>query len=91
VPLLGAANRDPAAFEHPEIFDMARWPNKHLGFGQGIHYCLGASLARMETRIALQNLLERNTNLRLAVPPEELRLQHVPLWHRYQSLPVVLG
>jgi cytochrome P450 len=91
VPLLGAANRDPSVFANPEVFDIARSPNKHLGFGQGIHYCLGAPLARMETRIALKNLLERNPNLRLAVGPEELKVQHIPLWHRYERLPVVLG
>ena len=89
-PLYGAANHDPAAFEKPETFDIARTPNKHLGFGWGPHFCLGASLARMETRITLQSLFERNPNLRLAVPVEELRLQPVPGWHRYESLPVVL-
>ncbi|MCG8353499.1 MAG: cytochrome P450 [Chloroflexales bacterium] len=91
MPLLGAANHDPAVFANPEVFDIARTPNKHLGFGQGIHYCLGAPLARMETRIALKNLLDRNPNLRLAVRPEELRLQNVPLWRRYERLPIVLG
>lgn len=91
MPLLGAANHDPAAFPNPAVFDIARAPNKHLGFGQGIHYCLGAPLARMETRIALKNLLERNPSLRLAVKPEELRIQNIPLWHRYERLPVTLG
>jgi cytochrome P450 len=90
IPLLGAANHDPAVFERPEEFDIARSPNRHLGFGQGIHYCLGAPLARMETRIALKNLLERSPELRLAVKAEELKLQNVPLWHRYECLPVVL-
>jgi cytochrome P450 len=91
LPLLGAANRDPAVFENPDVFDIARSPNRHLGFGQGIHYCLGAPLARLETRIALTNLLERNPNLRLAIAPEDLRVQTVPLWHRYEKLPVILG
>jgi cytochrome P450 len=91
LPLLGSANHDPAIFERPEIFDITRTPNRHLGFGQGIHYCLGAPLARIETRIALTTLLERNPNLRLAVPPQELTLQSIPSWHRYAALPVVLG
>jgi cytochrome P450 len=90
IPLLGAANHDPDVFPNPEQFDIARTPNKHLGFGQGIHYCLGAPLARLETRIALQHLLQRSPNLHLAVKPSELRLQHMPLWHRYESLPVVI-
>lgn len=90
IPLLGSANHDPAVFENPEVFDILRSPNKHLGFGQGIHYCLGAPLARMETRIALNNLLARNPNVRLAVEPAELRVQNIPLWHRYESLPVML-
>ncbi|MGB0385565.1 MAG: cytochrome P450 family protein [Ardenticatenaceae bacterium] len=91
IPMLGAANHDPSVFENPEVFDITRTPNKHLGFGRGIHYCLGAPLARMETKIALKNLLERNPNLSLAVPAEELKVQNIPLWHRYESLPVVLG
>ena len=91
MPLLGAANRDPAVFDEPEVFDIARTPNRHLAFGHGIHFCLGAPLARMEARIAFTALLDRNPKLRLAVEPEELRLRNIPLWHRYESLPVVLG
>jgi cytochrome P450 len=89
-PLYGAANRDPRVFENPEVFDIERTPNKHLGFGWGPHFCLGASLARMETRITLQALFERNPDVRLAVSPEQLRLVPIPGWHRYESLPVVL-
>lgn len=91
VPLLGSANHDGAVFDAPEVFDIARSPNKHLGFGQGIHYCLGAPLARMETSIALKNLLERNPRLRLTVEPSTLRIQNMPLWHRYERVPVALG
>lgn len=56
--LIGAANRDPAVFESPEQVRLDRKPNHHLGFGEGPHYCLGAALARLETRLALQYLLE---------------------------------
>ena len=90
IPLLGAANFDPAVFDNPERFDITRSPNRHLGFGQGIHYCLGAPLARMETKIALTNLIERYPDMRLAVRPETLQLQKLPGWHRYDSLPVIL-
>lgn len=89
-PLLGAANRDPAVFEQPDEFKIARTPNKHLGFSQGIHYCLGAPLARLETRVTLGNLLARFPELRLAVAPEALKRQHLPLWERYEQLPVLL-
>lgn len=89
-PFLGAANHDPTVFESPEVFDIARSPNKHLGFGGGIHACLGAPLARMETKIALTNLLKRSPNLRLAVEPAVLEILVRPGWHSYQRLPVVL-
>lgn len=88
--LLGAANRDPRVFERPGVFDITRSPNKHLGFGQGVHYCIGAPLARMETRIALRNLFERAPQLELAVAPEQLRLQPTALMRRYHELPVRL-
>jgi cytochrome P450 len=90
LPLLGAANHDPRAFPDPERFDVARTPNRHLGFGFGAHFCLGAQLARMETRVALRNLVERNPGLRLAVPESELTIRRLPGWHGYESLPVEL-
>ncbi len=88
MPLLGAANHDPEVFANPEVFDIARTPNRHLGFSQGNHFCLGAFLARMETKIALKTLIERYPNLQLAVPIEELKLQKLPGWHRYQEVHV---
>jgi len=91
MPLLGAANHDPAVFENPETFDIGRTPNRHLGFGQGIHYCLGAPLARIETKIALTNLLERSPNLRFAVELGSLQKMKLPTMDSYKSLPVVLG
>ncbi|MFL2935623.1 MAG: cytochrome P450 [Myxococcota bacterium] len=91
IPLWGAANHDPDAFEQPERFDIGRNPNHHLAFGHGSHFCLGAQLARMEVRIAVQTLLERNPRLRLAVDPADLRLQRMPFWHRYEAIPIELG
>src|ERR1051326_7367602 len=59
LPIIGSANRDPKAFARADEFDIARAPNPHLAFGHGIHSCLGAALARMETGIALSDLLGR--------------------------------
>jgi cytochrome P450 len=59
LPIFGAANHDPKVFAEPGRFDIGRDPNPHLGFGYGIHFCLGASLSRLEARIALADLLER--------------------------------
>jgi len=63
--LLAAANRDPAHYENPEALDVARNPTDHLAFGDGIHFCLGAPLARAEAQIAIGTLLERFPKLRL--------------------------
>jgi cytochrome P450 len=67
--LLGAANRDPAAFADADTFDVTRRPNPHIGFGAGVHHCLGAPLARMELQISLPTLLRRCPELRLAGDP----------------------
>jgi cytochrome P450 len=56
---IGAANRDPAQFPHPERLDIRRQPNRHLAFGTGIHACAGMSLARMEARVAIGKLVAR--------------------------------
>lgn len=88
---IGAANHDSAVFENPEVFDIERSPNKHLGFGSGIHACLGAPLARMEAKIALTNLIVRNPNLHLAIDPSALEFETTPGLHSYKHLPVVLG
>lgn len=67
--VIGAANRDPAVFAEPDRLDLGRDPNPHLGFGWGIHHCLGAPLARLEARVALRRLLGRFPDLRPAADP----------------------
>ena len=71
IALLGAANRDPEQFPNPDELDVARQPNQHIAFGQGIHYCIGASLARMEGQIAFETLLRRMPNPRLETEEQE--------------------
>ena len=85
--LLGAANRDPAVFADPDRLDLARWPNPHLGFGAGIHFCLGAPLARVELQASLATLLTDLPGLALAGEPT----RHPTFTHRgFATLPVTV-
>ncbi len=90
---LGSANRDPERFPAPDAFDIGRSKTPNLGFGHGIHYCLGAPLARLEARVAFEVLLERHPRLRLAVDRDALAWAHGDglVLRGLVSLPVVLG
>ncbi|MCO8128887.1 cytochrome P450 [Acidimicrobiia bacterium EGI L10123] len=85
----GAANRDPAHFENPEVFDVRRDPNPHVGFGgPGPHFCLGAHLARRELAVAWRQLLTRLPDLEAAGPPEYLEAAGIPLVGGIKRFPV---
>ncbi len=88
---LPSANRDPGRFPASERLDLDRDTSGHIAFGHGIHYCLGAPLARMEAEVALGTLLDRFPEVSLAAPPEELRWRSVSLINGLESLPVLLS
>ena len=84
--MTGAANRDPCRFAEPDRLDILRTPNPHMAFGSGIHYCLGAPLARLEGQIAIQTLFKRMPQLALAIDKPLYRDNYV--FRGLQSLPV---
>lgn len=84
-----AANRDPAIFRDPDRLDLSRVGNPHLGFGAGVHRCLGAHLARMELQEALRGMLAQLPDLRLAVPESQLRFRPGLVVRSLEALPVV--
>jgi cytochrome P450 len=84
--LLGAANRDEREYPHPDCFDIGRDVPTQLGFGQGVHYCIGASLARLETRVALEEFAKRFP--RYAVDEARCRRVHMSNVHGYESIPI---
>ncbi len=86
--VIASANRDESQFDNPDTLDLMRENNKHLAFGLGIHYCVGAPLARLEGHIALNTLLAHMPNLRLAVPTESLRWRSGTTFRGLESLPV---
>jgi len=85
---IASANRDDSQFTNPDTLDIAREPNRHLAFGLGIHFCLGASLARLEGQIAINTLLARTRDLQLAVASSKLRWRSGFVLRGLQSLPV---
>jgi len=86
--VIGSANRDETVFDSPDTLDITREPNKHLSFGFGIHYYLGAPLARMEAQIAINTLLKRLLHLRLKGPVESLRWRPSLILRGLEALPV---
>jgi len=90
VPVVAAANRDETVFPNPDTLDITRHPNRHVAFGMGVHYCLGAPLARLEGRLALLALVQRFPQLRLAVPAEQLRWRSSVSLRALKALPVHL-
>ncbi|HUR49311.1 MAG TPA: cytochrome P450 [Acidimicrobiales bacterium] len=85
----GAANRDPKAFKHPEVFDVRRSPNSHLGFGgPGPHFCLGAHLARREISTMFRLLLRRLPDLEVTAEPTPLAAATIPLVGGLKRVPV---
>ena len=83
---ISSANRDPAKFADPDKFDITRWPNQHVAFGNGVHHCLGATLARVEGQEVFRALAERFPDLRME--PEDLEYQPSITFRSLKSLPV---
>ena len=82
-----SANRDAQVFDAPDVFDVGRKPNPHLGFGQGIHYCLGANLARLELRVLFEEILARYTAIDVTAPVEWTRSnRHTGIRHLWVAL-----
>lgn len=86
--VIASANRDEQQFQNPDTLDLGRTPNRHLSFGQGMHYCLGAPLARMELHIAFRMLLERFPDLQLQGRPEQLKWRPTFVIRGLEALPV---
>ncbi len=90
MPMLASANRDESQFPQPDVFDIRRSPNRHLTFGYGVHFCLGAPLARLESRIALTAILQRLEHIQRV---HEVPLEAVasPIVYGMKHLPIRFG
>jgi cytochrome P450 len=88
---LGSANRDPDRYADPDHLDIERDTSGHMAFGHGIHYCLGAPLARLEAEIAVNRLLDTYDRIELAVPVEDLRWRPGMLIRGLERFPVHLA
>jgi cytochrome P450 len=88
IAVIGSANRDESRFTDATSLDLGRTDNRHVGFGRGPHYCLGAPLARLETEVALETLLRRLPGLRLAIDLDDLYWRPIPIFRSLSELPV---
>jgi cytochrome P450 len=88
---IGACNHDPRVFHDPATLDITRTPNDHLALGNGIHFCLGGPVARLEGKIAFATIVRRFPDMRLAIDPSELRHTPTSTTRGYAALPVELG
>jgi cytochrome P450 len=88
--ILAAANRDPAEFPDPDRFDITRTPNNHVAFGEGIHFCIGSPLARLEGAIAIGAMLQRFPKLRLRDPDAPLKYKGSYFLRGLESLPMAI-
>ncbi|MGZ6368887.1 MAG: cytochrome P450 family protein [Ktedonobacteraceae bacterium] len=86
--VIGSANRDANYFDNPDSLDITRENNKHLAFGLGAHYCLGAPLSRLEGQIAISTLIRRMPNLRLSIDPDQIRWRGGIILRGLEALPV---
>ena len=89
--IISAANHDPAKFENSETFEVTRTPNEHIAFGEGIHFCLGANLARLEGEIAIASMLARFPKLRLSNPDAPPQYRGSYLLRGLKALPIAIG
>lgn len=88
---VASANRDAGHFPDPDRLILTREPNRHLSFGLGLHFCLGAPLARMEGQVAINSLLRRAEGLRAALPPSAIRWRRGLVLRGVESLPVTVA